>query len=175
MQNIEIKYRLDSLERLSQRLTSTASIHIQYRHYQKDVYFDVAEGRLKIRLEENKSPCLIRYNRPDKATARISNYSISYPEKVSETYLDLKMQHGVLVEVEKVRELHLYKNVRIHLDEVTELGAFVEFESVISEACDYEDAKRHLDEVMILLGDALGAPQSVGYMNLLMEKQLETV
>ncbi|MCB0293005.1 MAG: hypothetical protein KDH97_22310, partial [Calditrichaeota bacterium] len=65
MQNIEIKYRIADPERVAQRLTSIREIKVQFRHYQKDIYFDAPEGRWKIRLEENSRPFLIRYYRPD--------------------------------------------------------------------------------------------------------------
>ena len=36
--------------------------------------------------------------------------------------------------VRKRRDLYLWKNVRIHLDDVENLGAFIEFEAVLSDA-----------------------------------------
>jgi len=46
--------------------------------------------------------------------------------------------------------------VRIHLDEVEGLGAFIEFEAVLSGECDDEDGERklaHLQEVFELAPD----------------------
>lgn len=39
---------------------------------------------------------------------------------------------GVRVVVQKTRELFLYRNVRIHLDQVSGLGVFLEFEAVLT-------------------------------------------
>ena len=39
--------------------------------------------------------------------------------------------HGVRCVVDKVRELYLWHNVRIHLDAVVDLGAYLEFEAVL--------------------------------------------
>jgi predicted adenylyl cyclase CyaB len=46
---------------------------------------------------------------------------------------------GMLAIVEKKRTLFLWKNVRIHLDEVTDLGSFIEFEAVLSDGHDEAD------------------------------------
>ena len=40
---------------------------------------------------------------------------------------------GIHTIIEKKREIYLYENVRIHLDEVKELGNFLEFEAVMDE------------------------------------------
>ncbi|MDP6702388.1 MAG: CYTH domain-containing protein, partial [Candidatus Latescibacteria bacterium] len=41
--------------------------------------------------------------------------------------------HGTWVEVEKTRQVWLWENVRIHLDDVKGLGQFVELEAVTEE------------------------------------------
>ena len=58
---------------------------------------------------------------------------------------------GVRVEVGKRREIFLYHNVRIHLDEVARLGTFVEFEAVQTGAVSAEESRRYLDELTRLL------------------------
>ncbi len=40
---------------------------------------------------------------------------------------------GIHTIIEKNREIYLYENVRIHLDEVKKLGNFLEFEAVMDE------------------------------------------
>jgi predicted adenylyl cyclase CyaB len=43
--------------------------------------------------------------------------------------------------IEKSREIFLYENVRIHLDEVKELGNFLEFEAVMDEKYNNKEAE----------------------------------
>jgi homotetrameric cytidine deaminase len=96
---------------------------------QRDTYFGRARGRLKLR-EEPEGATLIAYARPDDSEARTSAYrlaTVTDPGAVKEA-LDAAL--GTLVVVEKRRHLLLYENVRIHLDDVTDLGAFVELEAV---------------------------------------------
>jgi adenylate cyclase, class 2 len=53
----------------------------------------------------------------------------------------------VLVVVTKRREIFLRHNVRIHLDDVDQLGAFLEFEAVIGNGVDEETGRRQVDQL----------------------------
>ena len=41
---------------------------------------------------------------------------------------------GIDVIVKKKRKIYLFKNVRIHLDEISNLGSFIEFEAVFDKS-----------------------------------------
>jgi homotetrameric cytidine deaminase len=95
---------------------------------QRDTYFRVASGRLKLREEEPGDAHLISYARPDDADVRVSSYRVlPAPEG---TLAALTETLGVDVVIEKRRHLLLWETVRIHLDEVTGLGSFIELEAV---------------------------------------------
>ena len=99
---------------------------------QRDTYFRVGEGRLKLREEEPGGAHLISYSRPDDASVRVSAYRVvPAPEGLLPA---LTESLGVDVVVEKRRHLLLWETVRIHLDEVTGLGSFVELEAVADAA-----------------------------------------
>ena len=53
--------------------------------------------------------------------------------------------------VRKQRQLFLYKHTRIHLDDVSDLGSFVELETVLTDIGD-EDGHRELHEIASALG-----------------------
>ena len=169
MQNIEIKYRANNFPQLVAFLNQQPEIRRIYQHAQKDIYFTVPEGRLKLRIEDEKKPHLIRYFRPDVAETRISEYAIEEVDNPEDTVRRLSLQNPLLAVVEKVRTLYLFKNVRIHLDKVKTLGEFVEFESVIDEQVDYEAAKSNLNMLLELLKDYLGAAEATGYLELTMK------
>src|SRR5919202_1604097 len=97
---------------------------------QRDTYSAARRGRLKLREQEPGSAELIAYERADAAQARESRYRIApvaEPEALREA-LDAAL--GTVVVVDKRRRLFLWEGVRIHLDRVEELGAFVELEGV---------------------------------------------
>lgn len=99
---------------------------------QRDVYFNLTPGRLKLRSINNIEHQLIYYKRPNKASAKYSNYfisEISHPKRVEKI---LKEIYGIKVTVNKSRKLFLWQNVRIHIDTVYRLGKFIEFEIVCS-------------------------------------------
>jgi predicted adenylyl cyclase CyaB len=168
MQNIEIKYKIFAPDNFRERIRSLPEVQFRYRQRQNDIYFKTPGGRLKIRLQENSPPCLIEYHRPDETQPRISDYTLTPLEDYQKTSRYLEAELGILAEVEKWRELYLYRNVRIHLDEVKELGWFVEFESVISENYDEKDAAKNLETVLFFLDNDLGEAQSTGYLDLLL-------
>ena len=90
---------------------------------------------------DGTSAQLIWYARSDQAQARKSEYyllDVPTPELAKQL---LATALGVRHVVEKRREIHLYHNVRIHLDDVTGLGAFLEFEAVM--AADQDLAEGH--------------------------------
>ncbi len=111
---------------------------------QRDTYFHVPHGRLKLREEDGAAPQLIAYERPDQIGQRESRYRIVHVNQVDELKLALSSALGIKVVVAKKRHLFLWKEVRIHLDEVEGLGNFIEFEAVASEGSDLSRRKAHV-------------------------------
>ena len=97
---------------------------------QRDTYFRTRSGRLKLREEEPGGATLIQYDRPDEASARESRYRLTRVDDPRVLRASLDAALGTLVVVEKERHLLLWEGVRIHLDTVAGLGAFVELEGV---------------------------------------------
>src|SRR4030095_3325937 len=98
--------------------------------------FGRARGRRRRREQEPGGAQLIAYQRPDDPQARTSAYRIAEvadPDALREA-LDAAL--GTRVVVAKRRHLLLYENVRIHLDDVDGLGAFVELEGVAAPESD---------------------------------------
>jgi homotetrameric cytidine deaminase len=103
---------------------------------QRDTYFAAREGRLKLREEDRRGAQLISYVRADEAEARTSTYlRVDAPDPVGLTR-SLAAGLGVTVVVEKQRRLLLLGTTRIHLDDVTGLGRFVELEAVAPDDSD---------------------------------------
>ena len=100
---------------------------------QRDTYFAVADGLLKLREDlERATGELIFYRRPESSGLRSSSYwraPASDPDALRSL---LGAAHGVTGVVTKRRHLYLFRNVRIHLDDVEGLGTFVELESVLA-------------------------------------------
>lgn len=127
MKNLEIKCVYP--EKIS-ALKAIKNIGAKYKGIlvQKDVYFKLSSGRLKLRSINNKRHELIFYHRAETKSARYSNYKIVRVSPHKQILKILTRVLGRLVTIEKKRELYIYQNVKIHLDSVKSLGNFLEFE-----------------------------------------------
>ena len=140
--NLEFKAEAESLEFLRANLKALEA-ECSGRLYQVDTYFHVPKGRLKLREVEDYGGTLVYYERPDAAESRYSHYQLcdianhaTFKQMMSDVL-------GVKVIVEKNRELWTYGNTRIHLDEVLDLGEFVELETVIRDQSEAEAQAEH--------------------------------
>lgn len=102
---------------------------------QTDTYFEVPNGRLKLREEGlHYEAALIFYSRPNSKASRLSEYEIqkinSGDTKQMKRFLQKALTTSVIVKKERI--LYIFQNTRIHLDRVMGLGNFLELETVIS-------------------------------------------
>jgi adenylate cyclase class IV len=98
---------------------------------QTDTYFHCTTGRLKLRETVGRPAELIAYARADHVGVRTSDYHVVPVVEPGPLKRGLASALGVRVIVVKRRELLMWHNVRIHLDQVQGLGSFVEFEAVL--------------------------------------------
>jgi adenylate cyclase, class 2 len=97
---------------------------------QRDTYFNVPRGAMKLREESAGPPQLIRYQRSNQPQQRQSHYRIVTVCHANRLREVLAAALGVRAIVDKQRHLWLWKHVRIHLDDVKGLGRFIELEAV---------------------------------------------
>jgi adenylate cyclase class IV len=94
---------------------------------------------------------LIWYERPDATSARWSQYHlvpVSDPVSLRAALAAALGERGV---VRKCRNLSLWHNVRVHLDDVAGLGTFVEFEAVMADGDDEATAHERLAQLAAAL------------------------
>ncbi len=111
---------------------------------QTDTYFSVARGRLKIREVVNGRTELIFYDRDESLTNHMESHYRLVDVNDPGLKIVLEAAMGIKIVVKKKRRLYLWKNARIHLDEVETLGKFLEFE-VVSEP-DLQNEVRNFEE-----------------------------
>jgi adenylate cyclase class IV len=120
--------------------------------WQRDTYFAVAHGRLKLREQDPGAAQLIQYFRDDQPQERLSSYRIVEATDPEGLRSALDASLGVEVAVVKHRRLFLWQTVRIHLDTVDGLGNFVELEAVAPPGSDLEDQYELVAELRARLG-----------------------
>ena len=146
MRNIELKARCTEFGPV-ERVLNDMGAGLAATFDQSDTYFRVSHGRLKLRQVGADEGQLIQYTREDVAGPKQSDYQIAHtsdPASMREMLADLL---GVWLEVTKRRQIWLWKNVRIHLDEVAGLGSFVELEAVTEEQ-GVEESTARVEQLM---------------------------
>jgi predicted adenylyl cyclase CyaB len=133
MRNIEIKARLEDLN-AAEAQAAALSEKPALKLHQVDTYFNIPQGRLKLREKEGdeRGAELIFYRRDDISVPKASEYEITEIPEPDETREELKSRFGVRTTVVKNRTVYLIHNARIHLDEVEGLGSFIEIEVVVT-------------------------------------------
>jgi predicted adenylyl cyclase CyaB len=130
-QNLELKARISSM---SEAIHTARSLRMRFKGIlrQRDIYYCVPQGRLKLRIVNAGKAEMIYYNRPNKKGRRYSDYHIlpvTNPKLANNLF---KAALGQRVVINKKRRLFLYKNARIHIDIVQGLGGFIEFEVLVN-------------------------------------------
>ncbi len=125
--NVEIKARCPDPSFIRNYLVNN-STDLKGVDEQTDTYFNVTNGRLKLRegiIENN----LIFYDRSDQAGPKSSHFHLVKVEDAKGLKDVLEKSCGVKMIVRKRREIYYIANVKFHIDELAELGSFVEIEA----------------------------------------------
>jgi len=129
--NLELKAKCRSLSR-AKRICREIGARRAGLLRQRDTYYDVRSGRLKLREINGKSFELIYYLRGNEKGSRYSKYYVLPLRERRVVNRLLESACGVRAVVRKKRELYLFENSRIHLDVVDGLGSFIEFEVLVT-------------------------------------------
>jgi adenylate cyclase, class 2 len=126
--NVEIKARCRDAAAVRGALLA-AGADFRGTDHQVDTYFHVPSGRLKLR-EGNIENHLIFYDRPNTPGPKRADVLLLPTEPGSAVKEILTRSVGVLVTVDKRREIFFIDNVKFHIDRVEGLGGFVEIEAI---------------------------------------------
>jgi adenylate cyclase, class 2 len=125
--NIEIKARTTRHHQIRQFLLEQGA-EFRGTDHQSDTYFQVANGRLKLRegkIENN----LIFYERSETGGLKQSNVELYKSGDGPQLRNILSKALGVKTIVKKEREIYFIGNVKFHLDRLEGYGSFVEIEA----------------------------------------------
>lgn len=168
--NVEIKARTEpaQLEKIDELLRGRG---LESRLLvQRDTFFRCATGRLKLR-EEGTAAELIFYSRGSGAEARESRYWRAAVEDGAAMAALMGAAQGTSGVVEKQRRLFLVGQTRVHLDEVKDLGAFLELEVVLREEQRVEEGQAIARALLAELGVAESALVGPAYVELLQQQE----
>ncbi len=149
--NIEIKARVSDLSGLRRKVRELAREPYK-TFFQEDIFFTTRTGRLKLRILSENSGELIYYERSDSNEPRLSRYEIYKTSRPLELRQLLTSALGETITVRKNREVYLVEQTRIHIDEVENLGTFVELEVVLRHGQHPEEGRFIAKQLMNELG-----------------------
>lgn len=126
--NVEIKARCSQIDAV-RRILKERDATFKGVDQQVDTYFNSPNGRLKLR-EGSIEYSLIHYNREDKVGPKNSIVTLYHPARNSKLKEILTNSLGVLVVIEKKREMYFIDNLKFHIDSVDRLGSLIEIEAI---------------------------------------------
>jgi len=167
--NVEIKARCNNQDAIRKYLKEHDADFKGVDH-QIDTYFNVSNGRLKLREGEIEN-FLVHYERSDQVGPKQSKVTLYNSQPGSMLKEALAKALGVLVVVDKKREIYFIENVKFHVDNVQDLGTFMEIEAIDKDGSIGQDklneqCQQYLSEMGIRGQDLI----PVSYSDLLLNK-----
>jgi len=149
--NIEIKARVRDFGEIRSRAEKLSDTPVEVIP-QEDVFFNVPQGRLKLRILAPDRGQLIYYTRPDQEGPKRSDYHIAHTADPDGLKHVLGLAYRTRGVVEKTRYLYLVGQTRVHLDDVKGLGHFMELEVVMREGQSDAEGEKIAEDLMAGLG-----------------------
>ena len=166
MKNLEAKFRLSNHAEAVARASA-----IGYTQggvlVQGDTFFRVANGKLEACARKTAAPLSSTTISDESGPLMISNYEIVKVADPLRTLRILAAALGPIAVVEKIRILMMRDNVRLHLDQVTNLGDYGEIEAVVAEGDDPERSRDAVNEILAALNVVKADLIDVSYFEML--------
>jgi predicted adenylyl cyclase CyaB len=137
---------------------------------QIDTFFRAAHGRLKLRQFATDRGELIHYHRADQTGPKESTYALVSTDAPDAVRNLLAQSLGVLGELRKRRWLYRLGPTRIHLDEVKNLGTFLEVEVILRSDQPVHEGEQIAEEVRRQLDVRDEELIAVAYLDLLLAR-----
>jgi len=164
--NIEIKAQARDFADIKSRAEKISDTPVEIIP-QEDTFFNVPQGRLKLRVLAPDNAQLIFYTRPDQEGPKRSDYHIAHTSDPENLKRVLELAYGIHGVVKKIRYLYLVGQTRVHLDDVQGLGQFMELEVVMREGQGDAEGQGIAEDLMASLGVERSDLLEGAYMDLL--------
>lgn len=178
---VELKFPLMNSLELIEKLKSIAKLGIQ-RDFQKDIYYNSAHRNFLsekpisewLRLRESKKGFSLNYkkwhNEDGNKTVSCDEFETKIDNIEAFKKLFENLNFKELIVVEKNRSIWDYRDTEIAIDEVKELGNFIEIEAK-GNFVNIEEAKMHLYSILKEIEAKVGEQDFEGYPYLLLKKK----
>jgi adenylate cyclase class IV len=168
MQNVEAKFKLVNPVH-AREVATRLGFETRGILSQRDTFFHVAHGKLKLR-EEAAGAWLIHYRRRREGGLELSDYEVVPMPEPARTRSMLASALGILAEVRKERTLLMRSNIRLHLDRVEGLSDFGEIEAVLESGVIAESNRVAVREILSALDIGERDLIGVSYFEMMLRK-----
>jgi len=168
--NIEIKARVRDFDALRDRAEALSDTSCEIIA-QEDTFFNTQNGRLKLRVLSPEQAWLVYYERPNIDGPKRSDYRLVESRDPENLKTALALALGIRGVVKKTRYLYMVGQTRIHLDDVENLGYFMELEVVMRDGQSDEEGQATATDLMTKLGIQAEDLLDVAYMDLIETKK----
>ncbi|CAD6190157.1 unnamed protein product [Caenorhabditis auriculariae] len=167
-QSIVIKARVQDNEKMENAIFEmTESLGTVF--LQEDVYFNVPQGNLKLRImHPNRCGQLIFNEISKKSGHKLSESQITEVEDVLAMRATLGAALGERGTIRKKRRVFVLDDVRIYLDDVDEVGNFIDIAVTLKGS--HDDCEKRAEDVRRKLGVDQSAVVPSAYLDLLMSQ-----
>jgi len=177
---IELKFRLENPEEAIQTLNQISQLKSE--EFQKDIYFTpfhrnfISEKPISewLRVREIKDKKILTYkkwhNSPEKKAISCDEYETEISDINNLKNILKSLNFSELIIVNKLRKNWEFKDTLISIDDVDEIGHFIEIEAN-KEFQSIEEAKEHLYNILKELNIKTGLQDYEGYPFLLLKKK----
>lgn len=174
---IELRARILDEELLEQKLNQLPKIPEKMKEVrQVDIYFK-HEGEeeekmvIRIRKDYESNTALLTFKGKSRHTDDIAWHDFDTPISDPDRLEQVLLGHGYVyfVLIDKVRKTFKYEDFEINIDNIRDLGLFIEIEKN-GEEKDMENIRKEIMDLLVLLGIGEGEIISKGYVQLILNK-----
>ncbi|MCA9279618.1 MAG: CYTH domain-containing protein [Phycisphaeraceae bacterium] len=131
-----------------------------------DTYFNIPSGTLKKREAQDEPVDFVFYERKAIAGPKLCTFTIYSKEAAKQRYGVQPLP--VLARVMKRRSIYMLGNVKIHIDDIEDIGTFIEFETLVSRELNARHCHQQINTLREKLAMLLGEPISQRYADLVL-------
>jgi adenylate cyclase class 2 len=178
---VELKFPLKNARELIQELNKIAKLK-QQNIFQKDTYYVPAHRDFLakkypyewLRIRETKQSVTLNYKHWYPENSKEAYHCDEFETKIEDVTALKKIFERLnfkeIITVEKTRSVWMYKNVEIAIDDVKDMGFFIELEAK-NDFKDVDEAKKVLYDALKKLGAETGKQDFRGYPYRMLEKK----
>ncbi|CAJ0586618.1 unnamed protein product, partial [Mesorhabditis spiculigera] len=167
-QSIVVKARVRDMEDVEAAVFDlTDSLGTQFT--QEDVYFNTPQGQLKLRImHPNRCGALIYHSSEKSIGPKLSTSTLTEVEDVFSMRATLAAALGELGVIRKRRRVFIAEDVRIYLDDVDDIGQFVDI-AISCSAKEPGSCTKRAEEILRLLRIQQEDVVPAAYLDLMMD------